>query len=181
MHAEHLLDAETIHHAVLDHFVAAAAALFGRLEDHGDRAREIARLGKIFGRTQQHGGVAVMAAGVHLAWGLRGVGLAGGLGDRQRVHVGAQADGGAAALAAANDADDAGLADAGHHLVAAEFLQLLGDEGRGLEHVEIQLRLLVDVTTPAGDLFLQFGGAVQNGHRSQTRCWSGLNPAWTEL
>ena len=93
VHAEHLVDAEALHHAVLDHLVAAAAAFLGRLEDDRHRAGEIARLGEIFGGAEQHRGVAVMAAGMHLAGDGRGVGLAGDLGDRQRVHVGAQADG----------------------------------------------------------------------------------------
>ena len=43
-----------------------------------------------------------------------GVGQAGGLRDRQRVHVGAQHDGGA--LTAPQQADDAGLSDAGGDL-----------------------------------------------------------------
>ena len=68
VHAEHLLDAEALHHAVLDHRQAAGPAFLGRLEDDGDGAREIARLGQVFRGAQQHGGVAVMAAGVHLAW-----------------------------------------------------------------------------------------------------------------
>ena len=63
--AEHFFDAEALHHAVLDHLVAAAAAFFGRLEDDRDRAGEIACLGEILRRAEQHGGVAVMAAGVH--------------------------------------------------------------------------------------------------------------------
>src|SRR5436309_10610149 len=41
---------------------------------------------------QQHGGMTVMAAGVHQARRPRGVGHATGLLDRQRIHVGAQAD-----------------------------------------------------------------------------------------
>ena len=91
VHAEDAVDAEALHHAFLDHLVAAAAAFLGRLEDDRHRAREVPRLGEIFRRTQQHGGVAVMAAGVHLAGNRGCVGLARGLADRQRVHVGAQA------------------------------------------------------------------------------------------
>ena len=70
----------------------------------------------------------------------------------------------AGALAAVDDADDAGLAEARHHVVAAEFLQLLGDEGGGLEDVEIQFWRLVQMASPAGDFILHFGGAVQNRH-----------------
>ena len=82
-----------VHHPVVDHRLAAGAAFFGRLENHHGGAGEIARLGQITRRAQQHGGVAVMAAGVHLARHGRLVGQAGGLLDRQRVHVGAQPDG----------------------------------------------------------------------------------------
>ena len=67
VHAEDAVDAEALHHAVLDHLVAAAAAFLGGLEDDRHGAGEIARLGEIFRRTQKHRGVAVMAAGVHLA------------------------------------------------------------------------------------------------------------------
>ena len=50
VHAVDLLDAEAVHHAVLDHLAAAAAALLGRLEDHHRGAGEVARLGEIFAR-----------------------------------------------------------------------------------------------------------------------------------
>ncbi len=87
-----LVDAEALHQAVLDHGLAAGAAFFRRLEDHHRRAVEIAGLGQIARRAEQHGRMAVMAAGVHLAGDGRGIGLAGRLLDRQRVHVGAQSD-----------------------------------------------------------------------------------------
>ena len=67
MHAVDFVDAETGDQAVLDHGFAAGAALLGRLEDHHRGAGEIARLGEIARGAEQHGGVAVMAAGVHLA------------------------------------------------------------------------------------------------------------------
>ena len=92
VHAVDLLDLEAVHHAVLHHLAAAAAALLGRLEDHHRGAGEVARLGKIFRGAEQHRGVAVVAAGVHLAGVGGGVGQPGNLGDRQRVHVGAQPD-----------------------------------------------------------------------------------------
>ena len=92
MHAVDLLDAETVHQPVLDHRGGARAALFGRLEDHDRIAGEIPGLGEIARRAEQHRGVAVMAAGVHLAGRLGGVRQIGLLLDRQRVHVGAQPD-----------------------------------------------------------------------------------------
>ena len=92
VHAVDLVDAEALHQAVLDHGLAAGAAFLGRLEDHHRGAGEIARLGEIARGAEQHGGVAVMAAGVHLARHRRLVRQVGRLLDRQRVHVGAQAD-----------------------------------------------------------------------------------------
>ncbi len=92
VHAEHLLDAEAVDQAVAHHGPGAGAALLGRLEDHNRRAGEIARFGEVFGGAEQHGGVAVMAAGVHLARHRRAVSETGLLLDRQRVHVGAQPD-----------------------------------------------------------------------------------------
>ncbi len=53
--------------AVPDHFPRAAAAFLGGLEDQVDRALEIAIPRQVPGCGQQHGGVAVVAAGVHLA------------------------------------------------------------------------------------------------------------------
>ena len=92
VHAVDFLDAETVDQAVPHHAAPAGAALLGRLEDHHGGAGEIAGFGEIFGGAEQHGGVAVMAAGVHLARHCRFVGQAGFLLDRQRVHVGAQPD-----------------------------------------------------------------------------------------
>ena len=92
VHAVDFLDAEPRHQAVLDHGLAAGAALLGRLENHHRGAGEIAGLGKIFGGAEQHRGVAVMAAGVHLSRHRRLVGQPGLLLDRQRIHVGAHAD-----------------------------------------------------------------------------------------
>ena len=67
MHAVDLIDAEAVHQAVLDHRGGAGAALFRRLEDHDRIAGEIPGLGEIARGAEQHRGMAVMAAGVHLA------------------------------------------------------------------------------------------------------------------
>ncbi len=165
VHAVDLLDVPAVHHAVLDHRLAAGAALFGRLEDDDRSAVEVARLAQVLGGAQQHGGVAVVAAGVHLARDFRGVGQAGVLQDRQRVHVGAHADDFAGAgLAALDDADDAGPADARHDLVAAEGFELLGDDAGGTVNVVEQLRVLVQIAAPGGDFVVHPGDAVHDGH-----------------
>ena len=67
VHAVDLLDAEALHQPVVDHLPAAAAALLGRLEDHHRGAVEVAGLGEVLRGAEQHRGVAVVAAGVHLA------------------------------------------------------------------------------------------------------------------
>ena len=165
MHAVDFLDAEALHQAVLDHGLAPCPALFGGLEDDGDGAIEIAGFGKVFGGAEQHGGVAVMAAGVHLAGGLAGVVEAGGLDDGQRVHIGTEADDVVAAVGAALDnADDAGAADAFDHVVAAELAQLFGHQRRGADGVVHGLGMLVDVTAPGGDLGVELGDAVLDRH-----------------
>ena len=117
---------------------------------------------------KQHRGVAVVAAGVHLAGHRRFVRQAGLLLERQRIHVGAQphhlAAGLAPGLAAADDADDAGAADTRHHLVAAEAFELVGNGSRRAVHVILQLRVHVHVAAPGGDLVVQVGDAIDDRH-----------------
>ncbi len=93
VHAVKLLDAETLDEPVVDHRLGAGATFLGRLKHQNDGAGKIACLGEVSRRAQQHGGVTVMTAGVHLAGIGRRVIGAGGLDDRQRVHIGAQRDG----------------------------------------------------------------------------------------
>ena len=70
----------------------------------------------------------------------------------------------ARAALALDDADDAGPADAGHDLVAAECLELVGDDAGGAVHVEEELGVLVEIAAPAGDLVGKVGDAVDDGH-----------------
>jgi len=67
---------------------------------------------------------------------------AGILPDRQRIHVGAQHDG--RSLAVAQQADDAGLADAGRHLIAVTGQMLRGDLRRAA-FLHRQFRMGMDV------------------------------------
>ncbi len=85
------------------------------------------------------------------------------LDDRQRVHVGAQADG-AVALPAADHADHARLGDASDDLVDAELAQQGGDPRGGARQVKAQFGMGVEILPPAGDFRLQFGKAVLDGH-----------------
>src|SRR5207245_7872991 len=70
----------------------------------------------------------------------------------------------AAALAAADHADDAGPAEAGDHLVAAEGLELFGDGSRRAMDVEQELWVSVDIAPPGGNLAMQVGNAVHDRH-----------------
>src|SRR5690606_38230935 len=121
-------------------------------EDEGDGAGKIACLGKILRRAQKHRHVAVMTTGMHLAGAGRGVGPAGLLGYGEGIHVGAQADGRTVAAPAPDKAHDTRAAEPRYDLVAAELLQLLRHEGRRLVDVEQQLGILMQVSSPGGDL-----------------------------
>ena len=155
MHAIDLLDAEPVHQPVLDHRGGACTALLGRLEDHDCVAGEIPGLGQIPRCAQKHRGVTVMAAGVHQARGLGGVGQIGCLLDRQRVHVGAKPDHldfALAGLLALDDADDTGIAEAGGDLVAAELAQAVSHECCGAVHIIQQFRVFMDIAAPGLDI-----------------------------
>ena len=138
VHAVDFLDAEALHQAVLHHGLAAGAALLGRLEDHDRGAGEIARLGEVARRAQQHRGVAVMAAGVHLARHGRLVGQVVRLLDRQRIHVGAQPDDRAPSPAALLPRMTPTTPVRPMPVTTSsqpKLLQLFGDRGRGAMHV----------------------------------------------
>ena len=76
------------------------------------------------------------------------------LGDRQPVHVGAQGD--HRAVAAAQDADDPGMGDAGAHF-HAEVLQVLRHQPGRAELPVAELRVLVNIPAP-GDHLRRHGG-----------------------
>ena len=85
-----------------------------------------------------------------------------GLLDRQRVHVGAQADG-PRALARAQHAHHPGAADAAVHL-EAERLELVGHDPRGARLLEAELGMGVDVAPPGGHLAVQARDGWVDGH-----------------
>jgi hypothetical protein len=152
VHAEDGIAGETLEQPVLQHFQCAADAFLGRLEDEVDGAVEVAGFRQVFGGTQQHGRVAVVAAGVHAAGVLAGMGQSGCLQDRQRVHVGTQADR-VLAVAIAQHADHTGFADAAMDL-DAPFFQLARDHVRGAVFFQPELRVGVDVAANGGQFVL---------------------------
>ena len=150
---------ETREQAIPQHRLRPAQALLGGLEDEVDGAVEGPGFRQVLSRAQQHRGVAVMAAGMHQAGVLAGVRQVGRLLDRQGVHVGAQADGGLA-VAVAQHADHAGLADAAMHL-DAPFLQLLGHQVGRAVFLHADFRMGVDVAPYGGEFRLIGTGKVE--------------------
>ena len=175
VHAVDLLDVPALHQPVVDHRLAAGAAFLGGLEDDHRRAVEIARLGEVAGRPEEHRGVAVMAAGMHAPVDRRGPGLAGGLAERQGVHVGAEPDHLAACrFPPADDADHAGPADAGRYLVDAEGAELLGDGRRRAVDLVEDLGVAMEVAPPGDDIIVELGKAIDDRH-GYSRRWSGAD------
>ena len=165
MHAIELVDAEAADQPVLQHGEPTRQPFLVGLEDHAHRAVEVARLAQVLGGAEQHGCVAVVAAGVHLARSLGGIRNAGCLQDRQRIHVGAQAHHPARrGLAALDNADHAGLADAGHDLVAPECRQLVGNDAGRAVHVEAELGMLVQILAPLRNFVLHSRDTVDDWH-----------------
>ena len=82
--------------------------------------------------------------------------------DRRNFLI---AGGTAAATAALDDADDAGPADAGDHLVKAEAAELLGDGRGGAVDVVHDLGMAVDVVAPRSDLVVEIGETIDDGHK----------------
>ena len=130
---------------------AAAAELLGRLEDQHQRAvtqqcPALRPCGERPRRAEQHGGMAVVAAAVHLARNDAGPRQAGHLLHRDGVHVGA-ARSCARFHRRPQHAHHAGDGDAGMHLVAPGA-QPLGDERAGGVLLEAQLGFAMDGMAP---------------------------------
>jgi hypothetical protein len=159
-------------HAVLDHRARASADLFGRLEAQHGTARERRRTrDELAGNAEQDRGVTVVPARVHRAGGLRAIRNVVLLGDRQRVHVGAQQHGlPGTALRAGDDGRDAGARDRGARL-EPERAQPVRDQARGAALLERELGMRVQVAArldDRADLFRCEAGG--RGHRCCSRC-----------
>ena len=152
MHAKHRLHGELVKQAVLDHLARAATTLFGRLKDQVNRAVEITVFGQVLGGCQQHGGVAVVAAGVHLARRGAGVGELVELLHGQRVHVSTQPDAATASatVAPVDDADHPRGAHAAVHF-DAPAAELLCHHFGGTQLFKTQLGVRMNIASHAGD------------------------------
>ena len=161
VHAEDRVHGEAIEQAVLHHLARAAAAFLGGLEDAVDGAGEaLAVRGQFLRGGQQHRHMAVVAAGMHAARNAAGVREGVVLGHRQRIHVGAQADGAvrASGCAAADRADHAGAPEPAVHLDAPALERSRDDVG-GAHLLEAEFRMGVDVASDRDD-----GGEIGGVH-----------------
>ncbi len=165
--AEDRVTGKAVEEAVLDHLARAGAAFLAGLEDQVQGAVEVRMPRQVLGSGEQHGGMAVMAACMHLARMPRPMGEGVVLLQRQRVHVGAQPDR-TLAGAAAQRADEAGAADAGGHLVAP-FRKLFRHHLRGPMLLEAQFRMGVNVPPYGLDLRLQIQDTLREQHVSGAR------------
>jgi len=156
------LHGKSLEQAVVDHRLGPGLAFLGRLEDQHDGSRKPPSLGQIARRAQQHGGMAVVAAGVHGVGVDRAIGPVGQFLDRQGVHVCAQAD--AIAGAVAQDADHAGLPDSFDHLIDAEATQQVGHRPRRAMLGIGQFGMLVNVAPPCRHGVVKRGDAGNDRH-----------------
>ena len=83
-----------------------------------------------------------------------------GLDDRQRIHIGANGD--RRAIARAQIADHAGLADAGAHVDAADLAQGIGHHRSGAHFLEGQLGVLVDIAAETNELIRERLGFLKH-------------------
>ena len=145
VHGENLVAGEALEEAVLDHLACATAELLGGLKDEVQRALPVFILSEGDSGTEQHGGVAVVTAAMHLSRRARTVGKLVLFGQRQRVHVGAQAE--ARPLATSQRADHTGFTDRFRNFKAV-FTQDAGHQFRRGDFLECGFRVGVNQMTP---------------------------------
>ncbi len=99
------------------------------------------------------------------------------LGNRQGIHIGPQANDLAGAVSLAPEhTDNACPAKASDHLVKAEFAQLLGNDPRRAVDLEMQLRVLMEITSPCCHLCMQGRDPVVDRHGSgSSACQAGMD------
>ena len=127
---------------------------------HG--AGKIAGLCEVTRRTQQHGGVAVMAAGMHLAGEFRFVGAVWDLRHGKGIHVCAKTNA-ARAVAHLQRADHAGAAETAVHLQPGALKQI-GDDGARSFLFETQFRMRVQIMTEFRQEWQVLADPVQQSH-----------------
>ncbi len=175
VHAENGFHGKAVEEPVLDHLAGASAAFFGRLEDQVDRAIKGSLACQHLRGGEQHGGVPVVAAGMHLAGMLTGMGKGVEFGHGQRVHVGAQAHAPAAgaAIATMHHAHHAGHAQPTVYF-NPPLGQLGGHDVGGSDLLVAQLGVGMQVAPDLGQaLCLRKNGVVQL-HGPVSSVWSSM-------
>ena len=156
--AVNFLDVETIHEAVVDHYLATATAFFGRLENDHHGAVKIPGFRQVFRCAKQHCRVSVMPTCMHAFVGPGCIVQTGRFLHRQRVHICPEPDNQSVSVGPAlDDPNHSGFSDARCDLITAEFRQLVGDKCGCPVGVEQQFRVLVNVPTPTSDFFMKIG------------------------
>jgi hypothetical protein len=145
MHAVDRIAWKALEEAVREHSLGASPAFFGGLEDQVYCASEIFVLGQLPCSPKQHCGVAIMAASMHAARIHRCIGETRLLGQREGVHVGAQADSSLAWQIALNRANDT-RAPNPYGRRDAPCAQTLGHERGGSVLFQAQFRMGVKIT-----------------------------------
>ena len=132
VHSVDFLDAPAVHHAVVAHLFAAAAAFFGGLENDHDSAIKIAGFGQVLRGPQQHRGMPIVTTSVHRPVRERGIFNTCRLVNWQCIHVSAQADNLARlSLVTFDYTDNARAPDARHHLVTPKGAQFVCNQRAG--------------------------------------------------
>ena len=152
-----------VQQAVPDELLGTGTHFLGGLEEEPDGAAEVGFFcGEDLGRSQQAGGVGVVAAGVHDAHVLGLVLGHMGLGDGQRVDVGAENDHALAGLAALQFGIHAGLAAA--FVRDRQLVQLFFDPLCGPELMQADFRVGVELPPHRNDIFFPGLGLFCDRH-----------------
>ena len=147
---------QLVERALFDHtnatrFVLVVAGFFAGLKEKADLAGgTIRHLGEQFRHAKQHGGVRVMATGMHRPGILRRILSTGRLQNRQRIHIGADADD---RLAFTQVTNDPGLGHAGLRFNAITFERIRHQPRRALL-LKAQLRVGMDIAPPGDQLLM---------------------------
>ena len=140
---------EALKQPLLYHFPRAAQVLLGGLENKVHGTAKAAGLRQMRRCRQQNRAMTIMAAGVHHARIARFIADIALLGDRQRVHIGPQANHRTGAVLQGRD--HAGTRQPAMHLEAKRREQF-SHPTRGLLFLIPQLRASMKITSPANGL-----------------------------
>ena len=85
--------------------------------------------------------------------------------DRQCIHIRPQANDLARSISFSLDhTNNTGVPNALNHVITAKSAQLLCNQRAGAMGIEQNFRMLMDVTSPRGDVGVHFGKTVLDGH-----------------